>query len=411
MLQLAIKAGLPLISVETDDAANALKVISYITYELTGQTAKVWDSVKHKKNLEEGTVYVSIGTFDAAGSDLYGLLDHKHSTIITVNGDEDPVASFQAGMLPVPKALVRAQLMEDFDDEDLVRSITPAIGGLTLQHIAEVIRLTMARDQSLTAVGIMRTRMSAFPAVRGLDPVISENDNYWPSEEMAELVSRNKLFFLSDIDPRLVPRGILLTGGPGTGKTAFSKYVSRMWGVPLFRFDLGAVKDKYVGGSEAYMRRMIQQVEREAPCIVLIDEVEKLFRLVDGSNDTTGQLLSYLLWWMGERTSQVYVVMTTNEAAMLPAELYRPGRIDSVVEIKPLTLDQAVEFAVRVLETFKDVIVEEFPDEGQRGILAQSVVHEFWLGAEEDDTASHAEIINAITESVKEVLLTRAGMI
>ncbi len=131
------------------------------------------------------------------------------------------------------------------------------------------------------------------------------------------------------IDP---PRGILLTGIPGCGKTAISLAAAAELGVPLIQFDVGAMMSKWVGESEANTRRALQQVAAMAPCVLQIDEVEKGFGSVGGDGDSGAGLRSFgtLLKWMSERTCPVYIIMTANNVAQLPPEFTRKGRIDEI---------------------------------------------------------------------------------
>jgi ATP-dependent 26S proteasome regulatory subunit len=127
------------------------------------------------------------------------------------------------------------------------------------------------------------------------------------------------------------PKGALVGGVPGTGKSLTAKAVAAAWGVPLLRLDLGAVKSKFVGESEANLRRAFRTIEAIGRCVVWIDEIEKALQgatsgAADGgvSSDALGALLS----WMQERKSEAFVIATANDVEALPAELLRKGRFD-----------------------------------------------------------------------------------
>ena len=96
-----------------------------------------------------------------------------------------------------------------------------------------------------------------------------------------------KPFFLTGTDPRLIPRGLLFDGLPGTGKTAGAKWVAEQFGVPLYRVDIGGTKNKYVGQSEANMLMNLARIDGEEPAVALIDEVEKVFST--GIHDTAAR--------------------------------------------------------------------------------------------------------------------------
>ena len=128
------------------------------------------------------------------------------------------------------------------------------------------------------------------------------------------------------------PKGMLLVGPPGTGKSLAPKGISSDWAFPLIRADIGALMGGLVGQSEGNMRRLIQTAEACAPCILWIDEIEKGFSgtgssgMTDGG--TTSRLFSTFLTWMQEKTSDVFIVATANDVTSLPPELLRKGRFD-----------------------------------------------------------------------------------
>ena len=109
----------------------------------------------------------------------------------------------------------------------------------------------------------------------------------------------------------------------------------------------------YVGASENQLLTNLSRLDHEEPCIALLDEVEKVFASsTRDCSGTTSSMLSQLLWWLAERRSRVFVVMTTNNAKALPRELYREGRVDQVFWLGGLTHEAAVAFAEALLATF-----------------------------------------------------------
>ncbi len=129
------------------------------------------------------------------------------------------------------------------------------------------------------------------------------------------------------------PKGALLCGIPGCGKSLTAKAIATAWQVPLLRVDLGALKSKYVGESEANLRRAFRVIETIGRCVVWLDEVEKALAgatqgAADGgvSSDALGSILS----WMQERSGEAFVIATANDVISLPPELLRKGRFDEV---------------------------------------------------------------------------------
>ena len=129
------------------------------------------------------------------------------------------------------------------------------------------------------------------------------------------------------------PKGVLLVGIPGTGKSLTAKAVSTAWGVPLLKVDLGALKSKFVGDSEANLRKVFKIIEALGRCVVWFDEIEKSLQgATSGSADggVSSDALGAVLSWMQERQGEAFVIATANDAASLPPELLRKGRFDEV---------------------------------------------------------------------------------
>lgn len=129
------------------------------------------------------------------------------------------------------------------------------------------------------------------------------------------------------------PKGIFLTGISGCGKTLIARVIATVWGRPFLKLDLGALKAKFVGESEANLRKVIRVLEAIGPCVVLLDEIEKaLAGATQGAADggVSADALGTLLTWMNDRTSQAFIIATANDVRGLPPELLRKGRFDEV---------------------------------------------------------------------------------
>ena len=128
-----------------------------------------------------------------------------------------------------------------------------------------------------------------------------------------------------------LPKGVLLVGAQGTGKSLTAKSISRSWSMPLLRLDVGRLFSSLVGSSEARTRETISRAEAMAPCILWIDEIDKGFGGDARSDGGTSQrVLASLLTWMSEKESAVFVIATANAIDKLPAELLRKGRFDEI---------------------------------------------------------------------------------
>src|SRR5690554_5683066 len=126
------------------------------------------------------------------------------------------------------------------------------------------------------------------------------------------------------------PKGVLLLGVQGCGKSLASKVAAGMLGVPLLRADLGAVRDKYVGESERKLRAALATADVLAPCVLWIDEIEKGVAADSSDDGVSSRLLGTFLTWLVEKDLCVFVVATANDITALPPELVRKGRIDEI---------------------------------------------------------------------------------
>jgi hypothetical protein len=148
------------------------------------------------------------------------------------------------------------------------------------------------------------------------------------------------------------PRGALLVGVPGCGKSLTAKAIATAWGVPLLRLDLGSLKSKFVGESEGNLRKALRVIEAIGRCVVWLDEIEKALAgatqgAADGgvSSDALGSILS----WMQERSGEAFVIATANDATSLPPELLRKGRFDEIWSIDLPNRVERVEIAAAAL--------------------------------------------------------------
>nr|YP_010195880.1 hypothetical protein LK221_pgp175 [Gracilaria bursa-pastoris]UAD83277.1 hypothetical protein [Gracilaria bursa-pastoris] len=147
------------------------------------------------------------------------------------------------------------------------------------------------------------------------------------------LNKRSKAFCTQAKDYGLmVPKGILLVGIQGTGKSLVAKAISGQWKLPLLKLDIGKIFAGIVGKSEERMRNMIRIAEQSSPCILWIDEIDKCFTRLNNYNDsgTTSRVLGTLLTWLAEKNKPIFVIATANQVLSLPSELLRKGRFDEI---------------------------------------------------------------------------------
>ncbi|KAF0240592.1 MAG: hypothetical protein FD180_4861 [Planctomycetota bacterium] len=155
-----------------------------------------------------------------------------------------------------------------------------------------------------------------------------ENLKEWLRKRQAALSDKARDFGLPP------PRGVLLLGVQGCGKSLCAKAVSALWKLPLLRLDVGRMFGSFVGSSEENMRRAIRIAESVAPAVLWVDEIDKALAGIGGSGSTDGgttaRVFGTLLTWLSEKTAPVFVIATANEISHLPPELLRKGRFDEI---------------------------------------------------------------------------------
>lgn len=166
------------------------------------------------------------------------------------------------------------------------------------------------------------------------------------------------------------PKGILLVGIQGTGKSLSAKTIAHQWRLPLLRLDSGRLFGGIVGESESRVRQMIQLTEAMAPCVLWIDEIDKAFGNIysgfDGDSGTSRRVFGSLITWMQEKTSPVFIVATANNVQILPAELLRKGRFDEIFFLNLPTEAERVEIFKVHLQRLRPNRLREF----NLGVLA-----------------------------------------
>jgi len=142
---------------------------------------------------------------------------------------------------------------------------------------------------------------------------------------------RAKVFSASEPPPGLdPPRGMLLLGVQGCGKSLAARAAAGLFGVPLLHLDFGALFNRYHGESERNLRKSIEAAEKMAPCVIWIDEIEKGLATSDSDGGTSKRMLGTFLTWLSEHRSRVFVAATANDISSLPPELMRKGRFDEI---------------------------------------------------------------------------------
>ncbi len=210
------------------------------------------------------------------------------------------------------------------------------------------------------------------------------------------------------------PKGLLLLGVPGCGKSLTAKTIASSWNMPLLRLDIGKVFQGLVGSSEDNIRKAIATAEAVAPCVLWIDEIEKGLNGVQSSGATDGgvtsRIFSTILTWMQEKTSPVFVVATANNINLLPPELLRKGRFDEIFFVDlPNKEERKKIFEIHLMK--KNQNSQSFPmemlskkTEGFNGAEIEECIKEAMFAAYVDNpetpTLKTSHLIDAINKTV-----------
>lgn len=168
-------------------------------------------------------------------------------------------------------------------------------------------------------------------------PVNESIDDIGGLENMKEWLYNKEVVF-NQLDKAIkfgvdIPKGIMIVGMPGCGKSLAAKATAKLFEIPLVRLDVGRLLGKYIGESEENMRRALKLSEAISPCVLWIDEIEKAFSGVGGAgggSDVTTRLFGQFLTWMQEKENTVFIVATANDISKIPPEFLRKGRFDEL---------------------------------------------------------------------------------
>lgn len=210
--------------------------------------------------------------------------------------------------------------------------------GLCEEDVKRLIRLAIRDDGALTRSDIPRILQSKREMlVDGTLEIEIDTGRMEQIGGMATLkrwLAQRRAVFAGDAAAHGLdaPRGVLLLGVQGAGKSLAAKTIAGSWGVPLLRLDFAALYNKFHGETERNLRAVLQSADTMAPCVLWIDEIEKGLATDGGDSDggVSRRVLGTILTWMAERTSRVFMVATANDISRLPPELMRKGRFDEI---------------------------------------------------------------------------------
>lgn len=241
------------------------------------------------------------------------------------------------------------KIIESFVDEyelpnlntKLLEDFAIAFKGLSEFEILNLLALAVADDGDLTRKSLslifeQKKQMILKSGVLEMIPLKEKIEDIGGLENLKAWLKR-KSSVIKNIKKAEefgvdMPKGVLIVGLPGCGKSLCAKAAASLFEVPILRLDVGKLMGKYLGESESNLRKAINLAEAISPCVLWVDELEKAFAGIgsDGGHEVTTRLFGTFLTWMQEKTSTTFVVATANDITKLPPELLRKGRFDEI---------------------------------------------------------------------------------
>lgn len=224
--------------------------------------------------------------------------------------------------------------------DELLEEMSMSFKGLTEFEIESLLASALAQNgmftrQDLKLIFDQKQQMIMKSGILEMIPLKERPEDIGGLENLKTWLRRKAKVYKS-INKAMdfgvdMPKGVLIAGVPGCGKSLAAKVTAQLFEVPLLRLDMGKIMGKYVGESEENMRKAISLAEAISPCVLWIDELEKAFAGIDGSgSEVTVRLFGTFLTWMQEKTSPAFVIATANDITKLPPELMRKGRFDEI---------------------------------------------------------------------------------
>jgi SpoVK/Ycf46/Vps4 family AAA+-type ATPase len=307
-------------------------------------------------------------------------------------------------------------LQQEISSEDLSK-IATACQGLSLERIRRVLSKVIAKYGEIQEKSsdlillekkqiIQQTQLLEFCLA---DKKISDLGGLDNFKEWLKL--RAQAFSQSAINYGLpFPKGVLLVGVQGTGKSIAAKIIADEWKLPLLRLDFGRLFASLIGQSEQRVRKMIEIAEALSPCILWVDEIDKAFAGIQSSGDsgTTSRVLATFITWLSEKTSPVFVVATANNIDCIPAEILRKGRFDEMFFLTLPTREEResifnvhlTRFRPNLAGTFQLSLLSELSKDFSGAEIEQVVIDSMRLGFNENREFTTEDIIVSIQNSV-----------
>jgi SpoVK/Ycf46/Vps4 family AAA+-type ATPase len=385
-LESLLSARMPIVAVESHEEKKVLMMLERFT-TLNERTFFVWsltkglrrhptgeapyntqaiqEALRHVEGSPQNAVYLFLDAHSffedplviRTIKDIAQKTEHSHRMLIflssKLNVPED-LARMTARFKPsLPDAKELQKILNDeaaryrettgervTGSRDALNMLIQHLGGLTEEDARRLARMAIRDDGALTLQDIGRVLKAKHEFLQAseiltLEPGIPDVEELGGLKNLKRWLKVRREVFLNPVpdSPLPPPKGMLLLGVQGAGKSLAAKCVAGSWHLPLFRLDFGTLYQKYHGETERNMREALSIAGAMSPCVLWMDEIEKGIA-GDAGGDSDGgvsrRLLGTLLTWMAERTSRVFLVATANDISALPPELLRKGRFDEI---------------------------------------------------------------------------------
>jgi len=384
-LELILKSHIPIIVIETHEEQRVLDLLSQQTLKLAKALFK-WtiteglervdidlepqkhnsqptDVLRHIKSAQKSAIYVLADFHPYLDEAIHvrllkdiALSHHQTGAQIVLMSHEIDVPAelekFTAHFeLSMPDRDELEKLIRDTADEWLrsnrnkkvhtdrktLDAMTNNLAGLTLDDARRLARNAIYDDGALTQSDLPNVMQAKVDLLNNDGVLAFEYETAHFSEvgglnKLREWLNQRRGVFHNEIENKGLdmPKGTLLLGVQGCGKSLAARAVAGVWNVPLLRLDFGALYNKFHGESERNLRESLKTAEVMAPCVLWMDEIEKGIAVGDNDGGTSRRMLGTLLTWMSEKKAAVFIVATANDIERLPPELIRKGRFDEI---------------------------------------------------------------------------------
>ena len=312
--------------------------------------------------------------------------------------------------LPLPdQNQIQAVLKQESIANELTDRLTTALSGLNELDIQQLLNLLKNKYGELTVenekviLAEIQQQKEQIIAKSGVLEMVKVNEEIEDIGGLEKLKAwlQDQSYIVKNLQAAKefgvkAPKGTLIAGMPGCGKSLTAKAAAALFQQPLLRLDIGSLLGKYVGESETNMRKALAMAESISPCVLWVDELEKAFVGMSGNNasEVSSRLLGYFLTWLQEKTAPVFIIATANDITALPPELLRKGRFDEIFYVGfPTKKERKKIIEIHLVKAKQDASQFDIED----------------LAKECRDYAG-ADIENAILEAVKKAFIQQGEL-